>query len=67
MIVIGRAPKGDWIYIDTVDSGSGWASAIFLIFDGEVEKFNIDEIKFAFTNTGKVNRNDGEPIKDIMV
>ena len=64
--VVGIAPGGEWVKVNTADDVTGWMYILFLSFEGSLSDVPvIQEVEDSFVVTGNVSDSAGEPIEGI--
>lgn len=66
LTVLGRAPGGEWIYIQTPDGAKGWVFAQLLVTDRDLKTAPIVEPDGVQEIRGKVSDASGNPISGVQ-
>ena len=65
--ILHKAPGDDWVFVQTPQGKSGWASVAFISPQGSIQEVVVKNIDFAYIISGKVMDETGSPIEGINI
>jgi hypothetical protein len=67
VIVLGKAPGDEWVFVQVPDGETGWMSVQLLDLDGDVAYLPLEEIPDNQVISGKVIDSSSEPVNGVNI